>query len=298
MSRNRAILPFLLLLVCGVLFVACPEKEVAPPPPPPPAPEPVLQNVAFEEGLSADEIDAKHPLTEAGRAELTPENVEKLTQWQVNQLYERLDGGAIPSGPWQGRFFFAEGSGVTDIGEEIKGLPGEVLNKIVNVELGKLNKLGEALWKGKYFFKEEGVLRNMIEHEQILGEIFHVKPDEVRKTEVDGKEVALLFPAKLYCGESLMDTRRQSVIIDYAESDTIEGYIPNIDFLAAKQGLKIRDEVRFVRPGFYLGLAYFLEGKLLLTFTLYNEAEAKAGVTPTPECSAGGGDDAATTTEG
>lgn len=287
MSTNRSAHSFVLVLAFCMFFVACPEKKPAPVAPNPPPPEPVFKNVVFVEGLSDDEIEKQHPLTDAGRQELTPENVEKLTQWQVNQLYARLDGGAIPKGPWQGRFFFAEGSGVTDIASAVKGLPGEVLEKIVNVKLEKLNKLGEALWKGKYFFKDEGVLRNMIDHERILGEIFDIDPSEVRKTEVESREVALLFPAKLYCGESLQDARRESVIIDYAESDTIEGYIPKIDFLAAKQGLNIRDEIRFVRPGFYLGLAYFLEGKLLLTFTLYNEAEAQAGVTPTPECSDG-----------
>jgi hypothetical protein len=81
----------------------------------------------------------------------------------------------------------------------------------------------------------------------------------------------------------LKDPRRESVIIDYAESATLPGYIENVDRLAAKDGLAIRDEIRFVRPGFYLGLAYFLDEKLLLTFTLENEEAAAAGV-PEPEC--------------
>lgn len=163
-------------------------------------------------------------------------------------------------------------------------MPTRVLDRIVDYKLEQLTEVGKALWKGKVFYKDEGVLRNMIDYERIVEKIFKVDPAAVRTETIDGREVALLFPAKLYCGDSLNDPRRDSVIIDYAESDTIEGYIPNVDFLAAKEGLNIRDEIRFVRPGFYLGLAYYLDEKLLLTFTLYNEAAASAGVTPAAEC--------------
>ena len=89
---------------------------------------------------------------------------------------------------------------------------------------------------------------------------------------------SLLFPAKLYTGDSQFDPRRPSVIIDYAETAQIEGYIEKIDRLGGKQGLMIRDEIRMLRPGFYLGRAYF--GTLFgLNFTLYNEEVAQAGQT-------------------
>ena len=46
------------------------------------------------------------------------------------------------------------------------------------------------------------------------------------------------------------------------------------DFLAGRDGLAVRDEIRMVRPGFYLGRAYL--GKVfLLNFTLYNKAIAE-----------------------
>jgi hypothetical protein len=68
--------------------------------------------------------------------------------------------------------------------------------------------------------------------------------------------VWLLFPAKLYCGQSVLDTRRESVIVDYHFADDIEGYRARPDSLAGRGGLRIRDEFRMVRPGFYLGRAY------------------------------------------
>jgi hypothetical protein len=83
-----------------------------------------------------------------------------------------------------------------------------------------------------------------------------------------------MFPARLYCGQSLLDSRRESIIIDYAFSDELPGYREKPDFLAGRNGFQIRDEIRMVRPGFYLGRAY--AGKVfLLNFVLYNEAIAE-----------------------
>jgi hypothetical protein len=81
--------------------------------------------------------------------------------------------------------------------------------------------------------------------------------------------VWLLFPAKLYCGQSLVDGRRESVIVDYNYSDEIEGYRKSPDSLAGRGGLRIRDEIRMIRPGFYLGRAY-TNRMFLLNFTLFN----------------------------
>jgi hypothetical protein len=87
---------------------------------------------------------------------------------------------------------------------------------------------------------------------------------------VDGKDAWLLFPAKLYCGQSLLDARRESIIIDYAYSDELPGYRDNVDFLAGRNGLKVRDEVRMVRPGLYLGRAY-MDRAFVLNFVLENK---------------------------
>ena len=90
-------------------------------------------------------------------------------------------------------------------------------------------------------------------------------------------DVWLLFPAKLYCGQSLLDGRRESVIIDYAYNDEIPGYQEHPDALAGRNGLRIRDEIRMIRPGFYLGRAY-ANKIFLLNFILYNSAVADAGL--------------------
>ena len=65
-----------------------------------------------------------------------------------------------------------------------------------------------------------------------------------------------VFPAKVYCGQSLLDGRRESIVIDHAFSDDIEGYRNKPDALAGRDGFMVREEIRMVRPGLYLGRAY------------------------------------------
>ena len=93
---------------------------------------------------------------------------------------------------------------------------------------------------------------------------------------MNGRDSFLLFPARLYCGQSLLDGRRESIIIDYAFTDELPGYREHPDALGGRQGLRIRDEIRMVRPGFYLGRAY-MNRIFALNFTLYNADAAAAG---------------------
>ena len=73
---------------------------------------------------------------------------------------------------------------------------------------------------------------------------------------------------------ALLDARRDSIIVDYNYNDEIEGYRKSPDSLAGRGGLRIRDEIRMIRPGFYLGRAY-ANRAFLLNFTLYNPDAAE-----------------------
>jgi hypothetical protein len=120
------------------------------------------------------------------------------------------------------------------------------------------------------------VLRNRIEDTAVLKPLVDGDPSAIPKVKVGNEEQWLLFPARLYCGQSLLDSRRESVIIDYFYTDEIDGYLERPDFLAGRRGLQVRDEIRMVRPGFYLGRAYI--GKIfLLNFTLENKGVADKG---------------------
>jgi hypothetical protein len=133
-----------------------------------------------------------------------------------------------------------------------------------------IEDVGETLWRGKVFFRDERVLRNRIEDLSLLKKAGLVE-GEPKKMSYGGKETWLLFPAKLYCGQSLLDARRESIIIDYFFSDEIAGYQEKPDYLAGRRGLRVRDEIRMIRPGFYLGRAYLDRG-FALNFTLYDKA--------------------------
>lgn len=211
------------------------------------------------------EVEHAYPLTPKQRDALTPENLASFSQEELDQIYARLTAGPVPDGEFSGTFFFADGGGVKRISEVLGGLKGVA----VDIKLKKMERLGEALWKGKVFYKDQKILRNMIRDRDYLKLIIDGDPDTLPKTKINGVDTWLLFPAKLYCGQSLLDARRESVIIDYAFTDDIDGYRERPDFLAGRRGLQVRDEIRMIRPGFYLGRAYM--GRVfVLNFTLYN----------------------------
>jgi hypothetical protein len=161
-------------------------------------------------------------------------------------------------------------SGDPRLTEIVGGLKG------LGLEIGtlKAEALGRMLWKGKVFYRDQRILRNRIDDLSVLKPVIGGETDKIQRLKFDGQTTWLLFPAKLYCGQSLLDGRRESIIIDYAFTDDVDGYRENPDFLAGRRGLAIRDEIRMVRPGFYLGRAY-MKGAFLLNFTLENDDVAK-----------------------
>jgi hypothetical protein len=224
-------------------------------------------------------LESSLPLTDEHRQALTPENLATFDQDELDQIYARLEGGPVPDGPYMGTIIFAEGGGPRKLAERI----GRIAEGVVDLKLAKLDFLGEALWKGKVFYRDAKLLRNQIDHEDVVRRLFDVPAGAMIKEQIGGREVALLFPAALYCGDSLLDPRRDSVIIDYADTDRLPGFIPEVDYLAGRDKLRVRDEIRMIRPGFYLGRAYLRE-TFALTFTLLNEEVEAAGVAVGEPC--------------
>ena len=227
-------------------------------------------------------VEHAFPLARAHLVELTPANLRTLAQEEVDQIYGRLTAGPIPDGPYQGDLFFARGDSLRPRLQEILG---GIRGRLAGEKIELLERVGRTLWKGKLFDREQMVLRNFIEDvkpiEGLVDDPATLMTATVPRGGLLGRilpttSVWLLFPAKLYCGQSLLDGRRESVIVDYLFGDEIEGYRPSPDSLAGRGGLRIRDEIRMVRPGFYLGRAY-ANRAFLLNFTLYNPEVADAG---------------------
>lgn len=235
-----------------------------------------LPDVTFgSDGIDFARLDHEHPLSVAEREALTPAHLAKYSQEQVDQIYGRLTAGPIPDGAYDGDLFFPRGTdSETRLGEIIGG---HLKSRIANLGVRKTEGLGRLLWKGKVFYRDQRVLRNRIEDLSILAPITGGNTDGIEKISVNGRDAFLLFPARLYCGQSLLDGRRESVIIDYAFSDELPGYRAEPDALGGRNGLRIRDEIRMVRPGFYLGRAY-LNRIFGVNFTLYKADVAEAGL--------------------
>jgi hypothetical protein len=231
--------------------------------------------VAFAtESLDFARLDHEYPLSIAQRESLTPERLSEYSQEQVDQIYGRLTAGPIPDGPYAGDLFFPRGTdSETRLGEI---LGGRLKGRLAGLGLRKTEGLGRMLWKGKMFYRSERVLRNRIQDLAVLAPLTGGTTEGIQKQSVNGRDEFLLFPAKLYCGQSLLDGRRESVIIDYAFTDELPGYREHPDSLGGRQGLRIRDEIRMVRPGFYLGRAY-MNRVFGLNFTLYSADAAAAG---------------------
>jgi len=226
------------------------------------------------DGTEAARLRKEYRLSDAERLALTPENFRALTQSQVDQIYARLSPGPIPDGPFRGDLFFPRDSNAR---AHLRDLPDPAPSLLAHVATLSVEGLGRALWRGKVFFRSEGILRNRIEELDILEPIIP-NADSIPRLTFDGQTTWLLFPARLSCGESRLDATKPSIVIDYAQGPQIEGYREVPDKLAGPEGLSIRDEVRLVRPGFYLGRAYFRE-RFALNFTLIDPQKA-AGTSP------------------
>jgi hypothetical protein len=228
-------------------------------------------------------VEHDFPLTRADLAGLTPANLLSLNQEEVDQLYGRLTAGPIPDGAYIGDLFFPRGD---DLRPRLEEILGGLEGRIAGEKIEAAEAAGRALWKGKMFYRDERRLRNFIEDFRPLEGLID-DPSALPRATVPREgwlrhvlpttDVWLLFPAKLYCGQSLLDGRRESIIIDYAYNDELPGYQARPDALVGRNGLRIRDEIRMVRPGFYLGRAY-ANKIFLLNFMLLNPEVAEAGL--------------------
>lgn len=169
----------------------------------------------------------------------------------LDRLYARLGSGPVPDGMYAGLIILSRDRGLANISEVGFLVPGE----------SQIEKLGQQLWSGKFFDRDRMFLKNKI---NLTGITWDSSPTSLADSR-------LKFPAKLYCGQSLFDGRRESIIIDYkyGVEDRPEGISTddNLDWLAGTKGLLIRDEIRMVKPGLYLGRAY-LQGAFGLYFVL------------------------------
>ena len=243
-------------------------------------------------------VEAEFPLTRLQRARVASDQIAAFTQEQIDQVYGRLTAGTLPDGPYLGEFFFARGD---DGRARVEEILGGIRGRVAGAGISLLETVGNDLWRGKVFYRDQRIARTMIQDRAAIRRLIE-NPDTVTRMTVPDeswlerlfpRQAWLLFPAKVHCGQSLVDTRRESIVIDHNFNDEVEGYRASPDSLAGRGGLKLRDEMRMLRPGVYLGRIY-ANRIFLANFTLYNpqvadgsEAAFTAGAPVQEDCWAG-----------
>lgn len=135
---------------------------------------------------------------------LTTTDLVKMSQTELDELYQNSPIGEIPDGDSKGTAMI---------------IPGSVLAKVLLLPIKLL------AWQGKVFYRDQDFLLNK------------VSPFSFKA-----------IKAKIYRGESWV-CEGESTILDYSKTS----------FVAQK----IRDEIREVAPGIYLGSAYWGRTRLL-----------------------------------
>lgn len=229
------------------------------------------------------ELQKRYPLHPQDRSGITVDWLRKLqTQEQLDQVYVRLPSGPIPVGELRGNVIIRREtvqklSAALDATWMLKK-SSFVWSRICG-NIGTLECIAEMLWMGKKIYPPdqagEYFLRNAIAKKVALslgpllgGGKFVLEAFKLGTTEkFDGEYKYMQFPAKVHCGQSLLDSRRESIIIDYSHGDDAKPFVPGLDDLAGRNGIYVRDEIRMVHPKLYLGRAY-LERIFALNFTL------------------------------
>lgn len=248
-------------------------------------------------------LEATMPLTKEDRKLITVDKLKQMNQEQLDQIYARLESGPIPAADFRGTLLIRNELVLTaeeKILEGVKnkgfiGKMGLLATNLLCRGRDRLECLGQFLWSGKRFYQPNEFgqiqLRNAV-NPIIKGKIAQLAMKQAGlnklseplsrapKQDFDGSSKLMLFPANVFCGLSLIDTRHESIIVDYAYGDDFSPYIPEIDGLVGRDGSWIRDEIRMIRPGLYLGRAY-MDRMFLLNFVL--ESKSLAAQESNPE---------------
>ena len=170
-------------------------------------------------GTDREQLRRDYALTDAERMALTPQSLHALTQAQVDQIYLRLSSGPIPDGPFRGDLFFPRDA---DGHARLRDVASPVPGALTHVAALRLEHFGRMLWRGKAFFRSQGILRNRIEDLAVLKPIIG-DTSGIERLTFDGQTTWLLFPALLSCSESRLDPSTRSTVIDYSRGSEVDG---------------------------------------------------------------------------
>ena len=150
------------------------------------------------------------------QASLVADDLVKMSQAELDDLFRRSPAGPIPSGPVDGTVLFDPGTKLAEVAAKLAHL---------------------LFWQGKVFDPVAGELRN------------EILPIGVRA-----------IAAKVYKAPSWLDGN-ECIVLDYSQTSLVAHWI--------------RDEIRLVAPGLYLGLVFW-EKERILGFALASPSKGAA----------------------
>ncbi len=179
-------------------------------------------------------------LTQEQREEMSVSSLLLMEQEELDQLYGEITPGTLPDGFYLGDVVIHDRKKAESRLLSLKQGDRAWSRRVKEVTLG--------IWKGKDF----------------EGDILFNKIGNIRR-----------FPAAVYCGKSKVDGN-SAIVLDYRSSQNLEVFKPAIDWIVTDKGLQIRDEIRMIKPGLYLGRAY-ARGKFILNFVLHQDKAMEEG---------------------
>jgi hypothetical protein len=221
----------------------------------------MLNRSAVEEAASLATLPAtRQALPDAGQ--LTPAVVMQLDQPALDAVYAAAAPGPIPDGTYTATPFVPRPRANADATAElIARLPDDASH----LPVAQVRAAAAALWRTRVFERGQHLVR----------------------ARVDGSEP--MYPGRVQCARSLSDPDGAAILIDYTASDRLPGYREIPDAVTGRAGLRLREEMRALRPGLYLGRAYSSD-TLVLNFVLYDDsilrAERRAGDRVNEDCGA------------
>ena len=116
---------------------------------------------AYRSKVDFARLEHELPLSPSDVTQITFRNLQAADQEQLDQIYSRLTAGPIPDGVYNGEFFFPRGESghrrISEImGQNLKGV-------MVNFKMAKLEHLGDAMWRGKVFDKNQKISRSRVQ---------------------------------------------------------------------------------------------------------------------------------------
>lgn len=197
------------------------------------------------------ELERKFPIEKQALENLRIDDLRKLSQEQLAQLYARLKTVEMPSGAYRGQVL------------QISALP-----QVGSLQARFIRLTANSLWSGKIFEQSglDQVARSLVPATltqkalmkaaalSALGRVADFS--SAKQYVLANKNYLGILPSKVFLGQSLVDSRRESIVLDFAVADRLDGFNGSFDSVSLPTALEMRDELREIRPGVYLGRAY------------------------------------------